>query len=211
MIRDGMDYLVSELALMTESGTEYTEDQLQAYLDKTQMQLRNVSLVATPTYTSGSTVFTIYELPNFMGEWFELPQDNTVNDAFYLTDSSYNVVLFGSGDAQCVFDQNLKRIVFNDNTNGKYYLLTVTIYDLYSAAAKVWELKLSKRTPYVNIKIDNHTFNLKDEYDHCLERYNHFRSLSLKAGRGRFVRYDQGVGYYVYSPAVRGFMPVSES
>lgn len=207
-IRNGMNYLVNELSVMTEAGNEFTPEELQAYLDRTKLQYRNIGLVATPTYTHSTTQFTIYELPDFVGTWFELPEDNAVNDAFYLTDTTFIPVLFGSGDIQATFDYNLRRIVFNQNTQGQYYIITLNTYDLYGAAALVWELKLSKRTPYVAIKIDNHSFALQTEYEHCLERYNHFRSLSLKAGKGRFYRYDQGVGYFTQTPAVKGFMPV---
>lgn len=208
MIRLGMNYLVNELSRMTESGNEYTPEDLQAYLDKTKVQFRNIGLTPTPTYTSETTVFLIYELPEFLGNWFELPIDNAVNPAFYLTDSSYNIALFGEGDSQCLFDQNIRQIIFNADTQGKYYLLTMYGYDLYGAAAKIWELKLSSRSRYVNIKIDNHSFALQSEYEHCLERYNHFKSLSLKSAQSRFIRVDQGVGYFVQTSAVRGFMPV---
>lgn len=208
-IRYGMAYLTGKLTNLVEAGEEFTPEDLQDALDATKTEYRNIGLTPTPTYTIGNVLFLDYDLPSFMGQWFELPQDNTVNTAFRLTDNTYAPVLFGVGATNATFDYNLRRISFNESTVGAYYYLTAYSYDLYGAAADIWEIKLSRRTPYVNIKIDNHQFGLSDEYQHCIERYEHFKSLASRRNSSKFVRYDQGVGNYVQSTTVRGFSPIT--
>jgi GH18 family chitinase len=122
----------------------------------------------------------------------------TINPAFYLTTYLFIPVLFGTGDGKASYDDTLKKIVFNADTLGYRHYLTVISYDLYGAAAEIWSQKASARSNYINLKTDNHTLALEQEYQHCLERYKYYIQKSFKLSNSKFTRKDQGVGFGIY-------------
>lgn len=198
-VRAGMQHLVDELERLVDAGTEWDEDALQDMLDRFKVEFREVQLIATPTRTSPTTVvYYDYYLPKALGYWFELPQNDTINPAFYLTTYLFIPVLFGTGDGKATYDDDLKKIVFNADTLGYRHYLTVYSYDLYGAAAEIWSQKASARENYINVKTDNHTLALDTVYQHCLDRYKYFVQKAFKFNNPKFVRRDQGVGLGLY-------------
>lgn len=210
-IRAGMQTLVDLLSALTDAGSEFTEDDLQDYLDRNKVEYRDIALYPLPQRLSNTVIYKIYPLPTSIGIYFETPIDDTVNDYFYLTNTIYVPFTFGDGDNQAVFDPNLRRITFNADTAGQFYYINAVSYDLYGAAADIWEVKIAARVKLISIKTDNHTLDMQQEYDHCVDRFNYFSQLSLKNQSTRMIRDDQGVGFNFENPersVIRGFGPI---
>lgn len=210
-IRIGMQALVDLLSALTDAGTEFTEEVLQGYLDRNKSEFRDISLYPIPQRLANTVIYKIYPLPSSIGMYFEAPIDNTINDYFYLTSSTFTPFTFGDGDNQAVFDPNFRRITFNADTAGQLYFLNAVSYDLYGAAADIWSVKVAARVKLINIKTENHTLDMKDEYDHCVDRFMYFSQLSVKNQASRMIREDQGVGFGFEDldrSVVRGFGPL---
>lgn len=211
-VRTTMATLIATLRSLTSSTTsEFSDQTLQDILDRNKIEYRRVYLTPTPTYTAGGILYTIYDLPESVGEWFEAVVDDQLNAYFYLTGTNNIPVVFGSDAAEAVFDPNLRRITFNSDTGGVSYYLTAITYDMNGAAAEVWNIKCSNRMGLVDIKTDNHTLALSQEREAiCDERIKYFSSRSLKASDIRLRRSDQTYRHYRdrWNRIINGYMPV---
>lgn len=195
-VRTGMQTLITDLRTLTAaSEDELSNQELQDILDKNKREVREITLFATRTGVSGGVIYRIYAIPEEAGRYFEVPIDDTLNDYFYLTDSIYTPFTFGDGANQAVFDPNLRRIVFNSDTQGKIYYLTAQSYDFYGAAADVIQIMCANRADMVDIKTDNHTLALSQAKDAVCGRFGEFANKSYKYGNTRIVRTDQGLNY----------------
>lgn len=60
--------------------------------------------------------------------------------------------------------------------------------DINAALAELWELKAAQRFDYIDWKAQNNRMNMKQEYDHCLDRARYYRSKKIRMfdrkGRG---------------------------
>lgn len=211
-VRSTMATLIAKLRSLTSSTvSEFTDQALQDILDQNKVEYRQIYLSPTPTYTAGGILYTIYDLPESAGEWFETPVNDQLNTYFYLMGTNYIPIVFGADAGEAVFDPNLRRITFNSNTNGLSYYLNAVSYDMNGAAAEVWNIKCSNRTGLVDIKTDNHTLALSQEREAiCAERIKYFSSRSMKAADTRLKRSDQTYRHYKdeWYRIINGFMPV---
>lgn len=215
-VRTSMVTLVSQLKNLTDltrissikTEAEFSDEDVQRYLDLNKVEYQLVPLSATPVRAGSTVIYRNYYLPEYLGQFFEQPIDDTINDFFFLQDSLFSPILFGSGDAKAVFDPYLRRIVFNDSTQGNYYYLTVQAYDLYGAAADMWNIKASRRTALVTIKTDNHSINMEQEYQHCLDRFTYYKNLSNKSKTVHMVRDDQTFIDEDQLQIIKGFAPI---
>lgn len=214
-VRSSMAGLIAELRLLTSATLdEFTDQRLQNILDGNKIENREMYLRPTPTYVAGGVVYTVYDLPELAGHYFETVVEDELNTYFYLTGTDRIPVVFGDGDGEATFDPYLRRITFNTDTHGKSYYLNAVTYDLNGAAAEVWNIKCSNRVSLVDIKTDNHTLALSQEREAiCSERIKYFSSRSLKAADTRLRRTDQA-----YSPhrdnwnrIINGFAPLDWS
>ncbi len=210
-VRASMESLIDllrELTATTEA--QFSDQKLQDILDRNKAEQREIYLTPTRTSVVGGTIYKIYDLPESAGEFFEAPVDDVLNDYFYLTDSTYTPFTFGDGDNQAVFDSNLRRITFNTDTGGDAYYLTALSYDVYGAAAELWNIICSQSSDLVDIKTDNHTVALSQARDFiCEERISYFTNKSLKYADTRLKRVDQALNFRKY-PIIRGFAPIDE-
>lgn len=195
-IRAGMAILVDKLRDLTGVLTsEYTDDELQTVLDENKYAFNNINLTPTPYYTSGNVlIYRNLYIPSNVGQWFEVPVNNVVNSYFYLYDYQHSIIFFGTGDEKATYDPYLKRIVLNSTPIKKLFYLDIYSYDLYGCAAIIWQKKLTDRVSYIDIRTDNHTLNLDQEYQHCKDRYLYFYGKSMLARNFKLIRVDQGVG-----------------
>lgn len=212
-IRTGMSTLVSKLRDLTGVSTsEYSDNDLQDVLDENKYLYSDVRLTVTPFYTAGNVLIYRYiYLPKTLGDWFEVPLTNTINEYFSLYDYQHGTVLFGTGDDKVVYESNFKRIVLNTVPDHKLFYLTIYSYDLYGAAAYIWNNKLTDRVSYIDIRTDNHTLSFDQEYQHCKERYVYFYNKSIKARSHRLIRRDQGAGIEQVTGYTSAYQPVDHN
>lgn len=194
-IRDGMAFLVSFLSDLTESGTDFSEDQLQDTLDRYKSYYKYARLIPDLIRLPNRvTIYTDYYLPKDMGEWFELPVNGVTEESFYLQDYAFTPIVWGEGADQAQYDDSLKRVRLGTDSHGAYLYLSLYSYDVYGAAAELWNIRLSGKTNYIDIKTDNHTLSLSQVKEHCKERYTFFIQKSYQNKDTQFIRYDQGAG-----------------
>lgn len=204
-VRTGMTALISELRSRTDvTIAEYSDQQLQDKLDQNKIEFREVALIAAPTYVSGGTNYFIYELPDYVGDWFELPVDNVLNAYFYVTDSARTPVVFGTA---LDFDADLRRLVFTASTAGVPYILTIQTYDLFGAAADIWQIKCDQASELVDIKTDNHTLALSQSKDSICSKVSYYETRSMRSNDTRIVRVDQALSWN-RNKYIRGFVSV---
>lgn len=204
-VRAGMQDLIDELRRLTNvSVSEYSDQELQDKLDQYKTEYRDVSLQATRTNTADGVIYQIYDLPESVGDWFELPIDNVVNSYFNLRTSAYVPVVFGT---IVDFDADMRRITFVEDTGGVYYYLTLQTYDMYGAAADIWQVKCIEASNLVDIKTDNHTLALSQSKDSICGWVSYYASRSLAAKNTRLERNDQALSYG-RNRIVRGFVSV---
>ena len=195
-LRTGMTWLIDELKSLTNATEDHFEEiDLQSILDRNKKTYQDVVLYPTPFNSGGSYIYRDYYIPRDVGSWVELPEDDIVNEHFYLQDYLHNPVLFGIGDTKAVYYQDTHKITFNTDTGGKLAYLTYYVYDMYAAAATLWEKTAALRSNYIDVRMDNHTLALSQTRDFCLDRAKYYRSKSMKDSTTRLVRSDQGVGY----------------
>lgn len=203
MARSTMTELISQLRVMTEASAStetvngvlyWTDDQLQSILDRHSTYWNRLALVPLRAVAAGNVAqYRIYPFPLEVGQWIER-DGNTL--ALSIQDSNGNIILVGAGDDDISIDYDKRQVVFNSDTSGQIYYMTATSYNLYAAAAEVWQTKASLRTSLIDWRSDNHSLKEDQEYQHCMEQYTLY---SGKAANGfqatRFVRVDEAYDY----------------
>lgn len=139
--RSGMASLILELRGMTSAGTAdytvagaayWTDDQLQAILDKHRTEVVSDQLVHINEYQGGALSVTRYY--SHFGN-FEQTTGGTA--IFVLQDGTHNAV----ASSEYAVDYTRGEITFDAPTGGLPYYLTGRSYDLNRAAADVWTQK----------------------------------------------------------------------
>ncbi len=146
--RAGMTELIAELRLLTDAGTaDYSDEQLQSRLDKNRCDFRRDMLKPEPTYNGGTIYYYDYY---FQRKNVEGTASGTA--AWRVEDSLGNTI------AGTLYTPNLdaRHILFAANTAGSAYYLTGREYNLYIAAAEVWDQKAADVAGSFDLKIDNH-------------------------------------------------------
>lgn len=177
--REGMTQLIQELRLQTHSGTAdftagtvdyFTDDHLQAVLDRHRTLLRHVPLEATPQYTASGYVYQDCVFPYEIGQHVE--REGAASD-WALRD-------VGGADAPShSVNYDARTITFDASTGGATYYLDVHVYDLNMAAAAVWEQKAGLVALNVDWSSDNLREQARQEQENYLRMAGEYRQ---KAG-----------------------------
>jgi hypothetical protein len=154
--RSGMVNPIAELRGMTQAGTAdfsvagssyFSDDYLQATLDKIAREYNNIPLQPSPDYLAGTTTYTRYAMPNGR---FEERTDGTA--IFRLTDSGGNVL----GTSDYSVNYALGEVTMTEDTEGSAVYLTARAYNLNRAAAEVWAWKAGAYASEYDVQTDNH-------------------------------------------------------
>jgi hypothetical protein len=179
--RTGMSDLITELRSLTESGTAdyslasvafWSDDQLQASLDRFRNDIYYDELTALPTYVPGSaTQYLIYRT-RFMnlesGTALVITDatGGTAGTALYSMDYVRGIVTFASDRV---------------SAGTVNYYLSGRAYNLQAAAADVWQKKAAHYSTAFNFSTDNHSVSREQIYQHCLEQVRLYGALGGNA------------------------------
>lgn len=178
-IRDGMTDIVRQMRQYGQAApndvfdgiTYWTDEQLQQIADRNSRRGKLKIKRVDPDYK-------IYRIV--------APKTAAVEDDLrvYTTDTDVEVTgLF-------TFNPDTMEVTFTDaQTDDEYYIygLVIAIYD---ALAELWETKADQRFNYIDWKAQNNKMNMKQEYDHCVDRALYYRSKTIRSwgrdGRGKW-------------------------
>lgn len=178
MARSSMAGLIAHLRSLTSAATDdvyngvtyWTDDQLQAALDRTRYLVRDIALTEKPYYSAGALNYTEHQFPVAVNWWTE--------DLYRVHDAlGYDVP-----SADYTVDGKRGIVTFDVNPDRQQYYIDVWLYDMNAAAADVWEQKASHRFDFINMKAGvNHRFDFAQEYQHCVDMARKFRERKIKA------------------------------
>ncbi len=198
MARAGMSALILGLRALTNAGTAdysvnsttyWSDDQLQAELDKTQRYYRFVPLLEQPLIVNGVYQWFDYLIPPEVGQYVE---ENQTGSGWVVRDMAGGTV----NPAAYSVNVNSRRITFTANTGGSAYALDVCAYDVYTAAAMIWRQKASFEATNPDWSSDNHNVRSAQKYEHCLAMAKYYETLAAPnptrvAQATTFVRTDE--------------------
>lgn len=190
MARAGMATLIKELRRLTEAGTNdytladetfWTDDQLQAELDKTRTDMFNVPLVYAPRYVDG--VWRYYDYGWKQGVHVE---EASTTGAFVVRDST-GVEVSSTG---YTVNYQARQVVFSADKASALLYLDYRFFNLFRAAAGIWEIIASHFADRTYWSTDNAIIKADQKYAHAVERAKYFRD---RAGvmASRFYRLDE--------------------
>jgi len=174
---------------MTNSGTaDYTvagsayfsDDAIQAYIDRSRAIARFIPLRPIPIRTAGVSQFFEYNLPQEMGYWIER-ELGSGDSGWYVKDGNGNALTINT-DYTVNWDSTL--VTFANDTKGTAYLLDARAYDLYAAAADIWEEKASMEMYAVDFQTDNANIKMSQRREFCESQAEVYRNKSGLSGRG---------------------------
>ena len=157
--RTGMTSLIQRVRDLTSTGTAdytvgatayWTDDQIQAALDRTRADVLDEPLSTVPTVNSGGTVeYTIYE-----SMWRNLETTTGGTAIHYLRDGTGARV----GTALFTADYDRGRYTFAASTGGSTLYLNARTYDLWGAAADIWRQKAAHVADRFDFTADGASF-----------------------------------------------------
>ncbi|GAB4528780.1 MAG: hypothetical protein OHK0046_48060 [Anaerolineae bacterium] len=149
----------------TVNGVSYwTDDQIEARLDRTRRNRVQVEIEGVEDYIDGETVTTVYPYPY---RWIE--------QTLVLRDTDGVIVNTGY-----TVNYDAQEIVFAANTDGDTYTITCKEYDLYSVAADIWDIKAGWLQAAVDWQTDNHNIKASQERDFCLKQAQRYREMAAE-------------------------------
>lgn len=167
------------------SGTTYwTDDQVQTILDRVRVEIWDEIIPYVPTVNSGgTTVYTDYRIP-----WTWLEQTTGGTEIFYLRDTTGARI----GTADYTIDYAYGRVTFGADQAGSVRYVTARSYDVYEAAAMVWETKAAHVALKFDFTADGASFQASQERKAYLDMARQMRSQSNSGGisTARMVRDD---------------------
>lgn len=164
--------------------TYWTDDQLQTYLDKNRTELWDEPIQPIPLTNSGGTVeYKEYQIGY---GWLEQTTGGTA--IFYLRDASGARI----GTATYTIDYAIGRISFAATQAGSARYVVGRSYDVYEAAAKVWEAKAGHVAERFDFSADGASFKASQLTTQYMSMAMQMRGQSNSGGmrHARMVRDD---------------------
>lgn len=193
MARSGMAEIISQVRQLAAAGTAentigtatyWTDDHLQTHLDRVRVEVWDEVVQPVPLVNSGGTTeYKEYRLP-----WTWLEQTTGGTAVFYLRDSTGARI----GTANYTVDYQYGRVVFGADQRGSARYITARSYDVYEAAAKVWEAKAAHVAQQFDFTADGASFKNSQKVKQYMEMARLMRSQSNSGGisRARMNRDD---------------------
>lgn len=189
--RDGMANLILRLRAMCNVGTAdysiagttyWIGDQLEDRLDHHRTEHRNIVLTATPYPTNGSFTYTEYRLP------VDIRDVEEADSGYWRVFSTLGVDQTVNEDYTVNYESGI--ITFTADTGGDNFLLDATMFDLYRAAAEVWDDKSGHYGLMVDWSSDNHSIKASQKREQAEKMADYFRKLAGPKV-SRLVRLDE--------------------
>lgn len=205
--RSGMADIIAQVRQLAAAGTaDYTaagqtywsDDALQTILDRTRVEVWDEYVPYVQTVNSGgTTVYLDYRIP---WTWLEATTGGTT--VFYLRDSTGSRI----GTADYTVDYANGYVTFGADQHGSVRYVTARSYDVYEAAAQVWEAKAGHVALKFDFEADGASFKASQERAAYMAMAKQMRSQSNSGGvkTGRLVRDDvNNMDYYEGPKATR--------
>lgn len=189
MARSGMANLILEVRKRTNSGTAdysvggvnyFSDDQLQAILDRHQTSHKGWLLGSSPDYVEGDWVYTEYYFSGLEGGIEEAG-----------TGSGW-AVRNSAGESATGYTANYqaKSIIFSADTGGTDYYLSCREYDLERACAEIWEEKAGFENLSIDWETNNHKASASQKHTQALEMAKYWRKKA-RPQSVKMVRSDE--------------------
>lgn len=169
------------------SQSYWSNDQIGAVLDKYRLDFSADRLTPLPETNSGGTVVYYVHQAHFTN--LESTAGGTA--VLYVYDGTGARV----GTANYTIDYNAGRVTFNANTGGEAYYLTGRSYDLYAAAADIWEMKAAHVAERFDFTADGASFKASQLITQYTAQAQRCRAKSRTGGvtTGTLYRSDVNV------------------
>lgn len=181
--RSGMADIITQVRQLAAAGTAdyavagatyWTDDQLQTILDLTRIEVWDEPIPYVSKRNSGGTiVYTDYRIP-----WTWLEQTTGGTTIFYLSDSTGARI----GTANYTVDYAYGRVTFGADQAGSVRYVTARSYDVYEAAAVVWETKAAHVAQKFDFSADGASFKASQQRTAYLASAQQMRSQSKSGG-----------------------------
>lgn len=193
MARTGMANVITTVRQLAACGSAdyqaagtawWTDDQIQAHLDRVRTEIWDAGLGAVPTVNSGGTVtYLDYRLP-----YGNLEQTTGGTAVFYIRDG--NGARLGTSTYTVDYDGG--RITFGADQAGSARYVTARSYDVHEAAARIWESKAAHVADRYDFTADGASFAAGKLITQYLDMAAAMRRQSPMGGitTGRLVRPD---------------------
>ena len=191
--RTGMTNVIAAVRQLAACGTAdytvggstyWTDDQVQAELDRVRTEMWDERLTVVPTVNSGGT--TVYL--DYRSDYSHLETTTGGTAVFYLRDTTGARL----GTADYTVDYASGRITFAADQAGSVRYLTGRSYDVYEAAARIWETKAAHVADRFDFTADGATFKASQLTQQYMSMARQMRAQSTTGGLrvGRLVRPD---------------------
>jgi hypothetical protein len=187
--------IISDLRGMANAGTaDYTigtatywsDDHLQIVLDRYRTDLYSELMTSVSRTGAGGTV-TWHDY--YVGHT-DLEQTDGGTAIFFIEHGTGEDV----GTANYSVDYRRGYVNFPTDTGGSAFYVTARSYDLFAAAADVWEQKAAHYGTMFDFSTDNHRVNKGKIYEQCLKMAAHFRTKAKATVRSvTMVRDDERI------------------
>jgi hypothetical protein len=171
------DYVVA-------GSTFWSDDQLQTILDRVRVEVWDEGVPYVPQINSGGTTeYTEYRLNR---TWWEQTTGGT--SIFYLRDSTGARL----GTATYTVDYAYGRVTFGADQHGSVRYVTGRSYDVYEAAARIWEAKAGHVADRFDFTADGASFKASQLTSQYMSMARQMRNQSNSGGVSttRLVRDD---------------------
>ena len=198
MARSGMAEIIAQVRQLASCGaSDYTaggityweDDQIERHLDRVRVELWDEPIHPVPLVNSGGT--TVYTEYRTTRTWLEQTTGGT--SIFYLRDSTGARI----GTANYTVDYADGRVTFGADQAGSVRYLTARSYDVYEAAARVWESKAGHVAERFDFTADGASFQASQLRQNYLAEADRMRRQSPMGGirNGKLVRSDLALDY----------------
>lgn len=190
--RTSMSDLISTLRGLTGAGTAdysitggttyWSDEQLQAVLDRHVSQIKQERLEASPTIESGGAV-SYYDYQS-RHNFFEAQLAGTPVTRFLVLDETYATL----GTAAYTVNYERGSLTFGTSTGGASRYVSGYSYDLNGAASDVWSQKASHYALAYDVSTDNHSLTRSQLIKNCLQMAKEYGSNA----RARSILMERG-------------------
>lgn len=88
------------------------------------------------------------------------------------------------------FNHDTNELTFDTALYEDVYNVYAFVVQMYDALAELWQVKADQRFNYIDWKAQNNKMNMKQEYDHCVNRATFYRAKRIRTfdrkGRGKW-------------------------
>lgn len=90
------------------------------------------------------------------------------------------------------YNRLTEEVIFTNAQSVSEVLVRGLLVNTNDALAQLWQAKADMRFDYIDWKAQNNRMNMKQEYDHCVERARYYRNKKVRT----FDRKGRGTWYY---------------